>query len=269
MGKFLKGTGMSKRPSRVIVGLALAILSFPALAEDRTINLENAYNVRDLGGYDAGDGRKVRWHALYRSGDLHSLSENDVETLRQRGIKTVVDFRTDRERELEPHRLPETVEQVITLPITPGNVIEYDNMTADDAVEAMRTIYRYIVNEGQPEYTILFQTLADPANTPLLFNCSAGKDRTGIAAALVLSALGVDRETVFEDYLLSEACLKGKYQSQIDLDPEGEPFYTVRREFLEAAFDEIDTRYGGMESYLQKQLKVDTALLRSLYTVPE
>lgn len=260
---------MKKRPSRVIVGLALAILSFPALAEDRTINLENAYNVRDLGGYAAGGGRKVRWHALYRSGDLHWLSDNDVETLRQRGIKTVVDFRTEREREREPHRLPETVEQVITLPINPGNIIDFENMTTDGAVEAMQTIYRYVVNEAQPEYTVLFQILADPANAPLLFNCSAGKDRTGLAAALILSALGVDRETVFADYLLSEVHLKGKYQSQIDQDPESEPLYTVRREFLQAALDEIDTRYGGMESYLQKQLGVDTELLRSLYTVPE
>jgi Protein tyrosine/serine phosphatase len=114
-----------------------------------------------------------------------------------------------------------------------------------------------------------FQTLANPANAPLLFNCSAGKDRTGIAAALVLSTLGVDRETVFTDYLLSEVHLKEKYKSQIEEDPASEPFFTVQRNFLEAAFDEIDTRYGGMESYLRKQLKVDTELLRELYTVPE
>jgi Protein tyrosine/serine phosphatase len=111
---------MSKHPSGVVIGLALAIMSFPTLAEDRVVELENAYNVRDLGGYSAGGGRKVRWHALYRSGDLHWLSEKDVEALRQRGIKTVVDFRMDEEREREPHRLPETVKQVITLPIVPG-----------------------------------------------------------------------------------------------------------------------------------------------------
>ncbi len=250
----------------MVIGLALAFLSFPAVAEDRVVDLENAYNVRDLGGYAAAGGKKVRWNVFYRSGDLNSLSDKDVAELRRRDIKTVVDFRSEEERERQPHRLPETVQQVLLLPISPGNVLDFEMNTVDDADKGMQILYRYIVKEATPEYTRFFQVLADPANVPLLFNCSAGKDRTGIAAALLLSALGVDREAVLADYLLSAVCLKDKYQSQMDEYPEAAPFFTVRKEYLEAAFDEIDSRYGGMETYLREQLGVDAARLRDLYT---
>ena len=256
----------TQRELGVVFGFILTVSPLLARAAERVVELEKAYNVRDLGGYPAAAGKTVRWGLVYRSGDLHTLSDGDVEELRRRGIATVVDFRTDREREDEPHRLPATVRHVADLPITPGNLPDFETLTDKEAADILVRVNRELVTEARPQYRAFFRELADPANLPLLFNCSAGKDRTGLAAALFLSSLGVDRETVFGDYLLSAVHLRDKYQSQIDENPGLAPLYTVRREYLQAAFDEIDSRYGGTEAYLREQLGVDVELMRRLYT---
>jgi len=238
----------------------------PAHAASRLLVMENAYNARDLGGYAASNGKTVRWGALYRAGDLHSLSDNDVDILRDIGIKTVVDFRTDGERQAEPHRLPPTVVNIVALPITPGNIPDLTTLTEKNAEEMMLQVYRALVTDARQQYREFFRILADPDNGPVLFNCSAGKDRTGLAAALVLLALGVDRETVYEDYLLSAEYVKDKYQRMVDENPALRPVVTVRREYLRAALDEIDAKYGGIGQYLREQLNVDTELLLKRYT---
>ena len=253
-----------------LVGLVfmLSPLFFPkaARAEGRLVDLEGAYNVRDLGGYAAGLGKTVKPGLVYRSGDLHSLSGRDVRELARRGIKTVVDFRTDGERETEPHKLPETVVSVIALPITPGNLPDFASLSKEGAADMMLRVNRDLVTEARPQYAAFFKALADPDNQPLLFNCSAGKDRTGLAAAFFLVSLGVDRETVYRDYLLSAACLKDKYRHMLAKHPDIGPALTVRREYLEAAFAEIDARYGGIDAYLRDQLSVDADRMRQLYT---
>ncbi|MDL2321025.1 tyrosine-protein phosphatase [Desulfosarcina sp. OttesenSCG-928-B08] len=235
-------------------------------AETRFLPLEGAFNVRDLGGYPAARGKTVKWQAVYRSGDLDQLTEADVAYLETLGIRTVVDFRSKEERQRAPHRLPETVGRTVEAEIDPGNILQFRELTHESSPALMTELNRVLINSAQDQYRILFRVLADPENVPVLFNCSAGKDRTGLAAALFLSALGVDRETIFQDYLLSVEPAERRYAVDIAEKPELRPLFTVRREYLEAAFDEIDTRYGGVEAYLTRQLGVDLKKMRRLYT---
>ena len=131
-------------------------------------------------------------------------------------------------------------------------------------VELMITMYKDIINHLHPIYRRFFDLLQH-SQVPVLFHCTAGKDRTGIASALILTALGVDKTTIISDYLLTNDCLTGKYDNLRQYGRFVEFFETVRVEYLEAAFSEIDKNFGGMDSYLKNQLAVDVDLLRTMY----
>lgn len=238
------------------------------MKRDRIIRLDGAFNFRDLGGFGTASGGVVRRGAAFRSDDLNLLSPRDLKMIGQLGIKTAVDFRDRGETRSAPDQLPDTVESRIHIPIEAGRVMGLHlggAITAAKSAGAMVSVYRTLVNEFQEAYRMFFDVVADPGNAPFLFHCSAGKDRTGLAAALFLSALGVGREEIFEDYLLSERCLKGKYRENIDYDAAYAPLYGVRREYLDAAFAVVDGNYGGVEAYLRERLGVDTRLLRNMY----
>jgi protein-tyrosine phosphatase len=130
----------------------------------------------------------------------------------------------------------------------------------------MEELYRVLVDEARPAYRQLFRLLTEIRNSPLLLHCSAGKDRTGLAAALILFALGTDRGTIYEDYCLSGACLKDKYAADFAATPHLEPLMTVHRSYLDAAFERIDGNYGGPENYLRRELGADIEGLREMYT---
>jgi protein-tyrosine phosphatase len=235
--------------------------------KQRILPLEALFNVRELGGYPAFEGRRVKWGLLYRSGDLYTLTDGDRVFLEERGIRTVVDFRGPHERARSPDKAIGTVEKTWELTIDAGNMMDLSGMQAGASGEGMMgDLYRVLVDEATAVYRQFFRLLADTHAAPLLFHCSAGKDRTGLAAALILFALGTDRETVFADYELSTACLKDKYRAIINEKPHLEPLMTVRRSYLEAALERIDSRYGGPEQYLRRELGADIEALRELYT---
>ncbi|MDR0602155.1 MAG: tyrosine-protein phosphatase [Treponema sp.] len=231
------------------------------------VPLERLFNVRDLGGFAAADGRLVRRGLLYRAGDLCDPSEGDRAVLEQLGIAAVVDFRSGEEKEKSPDCAIGTVRLRVELPIDAGSMIALSREGGDASGEGlMEKLYRRLAEDARPHYREFFAILAYGQNTPLLFHCSAGKDRTGLAAALLLLALGVEREQAYRDYLLSAECLAGKYRALIDGDPGIEPFMTVRRSYLDAAFDHIDGMFGGIERYLETELGADITRLRKLYT---
>ncbi|MDL2228634.1 tyrosine-protein phosphatase [Treponema sp. OttesenSCG-928-L16] len=234
---------------------------------ERIVPVEGAYNIRDLGAYEAAGGRRVKWGMVYRAGDLYSLTDRDTGLLARRGIKTIVDFRTEEERELAPDRAIDSVEKTIYLPIDAGNMIVYESLTEESQTEElMRSLYRIFPEQETEQYRIFMSILSDPANAPLLFHCSAGKDRTGFAAAILLAALGVDRETIYADYLLSAEYLEGKYRRITRKAPQLAPLMTVKREYLEAAFETMERMGGSIDAYLTDRLGADIGLLRSLYT---
>ena len=178
------------------------------LREDhRKLPFSGAHNFRDLGGYKTQDGRTVKWGKVYRSDNLHSLTDEDVNYMERLNIKSVVDFRSDEEREDEPDRLTPNMTQIL-LPIL-FRPKEIDDGTTKDLVkdltfgnlDATNLLYDFniaIVKQFTEEYKTFFRHIVDNNAEPLVLHCTAGKDRAGFASAMVLSLLGVPREKVID-----------------------------------------------------------------------
>lgn len=233
----------------------------------RLIPLEKLYNTRDLGGYETRDKRRVRFGRLYRAGELYVATAHDKAALEARGIRTIVDFRGLPEAEQYPDIQPIGLQRHVPLPIDAGSLLELSRVGRDISGEGfMMNLYAAIIEAARPQYRELFRLISAEANAPLLFHCSAGKDRTGIAAALIYHALGVERETIYADYLLSAEYLKEHIKRWSRDDPRLEPVMSIRREYLEAAFKTIDSTFGGADRYIQYELGADPDRLRALYT---
>lgn len=228
--------------------------------------MEGAYNVRDLGGYVTTEGRSVKWGKAVRSGDLDKLTDNDLQYLNNFPIRTYIDFRDAAEAAMTPDKQPDSVVNTFHLPVDAGNLMQMHGLSFEKGEKLMEEINRILVTQSQGTYKEFFRIASDEQNLPLLFHCSAGKDRTGFAAALLLAALGVDRKTIMEDYMLSSDYLKEKYAEDIRAYPILEPLMTVRPSYLEAAFEVIDKEFGGIENYLKNQLNVDFEALKKIYT---
>ena len=257
--------------------------------QTRVLPLEGGRNFRDLGGYETADGKTVKWGKLYRSGVLTNLTSDDYEYLRNREISTIVDFRSTDERANEPTNWQAGSVMELTWDYDMGNweqefakVMSKPDFGKEDLVKMMDKGYIGLVHQQTPAYRTMFQKLIE-SDDPLLFHCSAGKDRTGIGAALILTALGVDRETVKKDYMLSNETLKGSNMMQLPEDASEKEkrmfaFFSqlpqdvrqvlagVELSWLETAFAEMERQHGSVEAYIEKELDVDQrelALLRS------
>ncbi|MDR2798825.1 MAG: tyrosine-protein phosphatase [Treponema sp.] len=229
--------------------------------------LEGVHNLRDLGGYPTREGRQLRWGQLYRAGDLHDLSSRDKAVLEKRNIKTIVDFRGAQEKKRAPDGTLATLVQTFELPIEAGSIMDLCATEIKVSGAAlMQELYGRLVEIARPQYRKFFSILSDPAHTPLLFHCSAGKDRTGLAAAFILSALEVDRERIYYDYLLSAEYLKEMIRQWLAAEPHLEAVLSVRRGYLEAAFAKIDAAFGGIHRYIQEELGADVAGMLEWYT---
>ncbi len=241
---------------------------------ERCLRLEGASNFRDLGGYRSADGRYVRWGRIYRSGQLSALTDTDRRYLHSLGIELVCDFRHPREQRKNPSALHRQGLRIESLSITPGSSAAfYDSLHKEQwdssAVEGiMCNINRELVRHHSNQYRKLLQGLLDPSRR-LLFHCAAGKDRTGLAAALILAVLEVPRDTILKDYLLSNRFLEidkfiqrsQEYSSNGErINPETlRPFFEVRPAYLEAAFEEIERSHSSLEHYLRQTLGIDSA----------
>jgi protein-tyrosine phosphatase len=233
----------------------------------RLIDLEGAYNFRHVGGYPTQQGTFVEWGNIYRSGEICNLTQKDIEQLEYLEIKTIIDFRNTIEKNNCPDAVIATVKNRVALPIDAGSMVHNMQKHSDlhDGREIVKEVNRILVRHSTDVYAEFFKVCSDKKNLPILFHCSAGKDRTGLAAALLLSALGVDRQTIITDYCLSATYLLGKAGFSLD-DQAMNPILTVTSDYLEAAFEVIDNEFGGMESYLKETLHADTELLKSMYT---
>jgi protein-tyrosine phosphatase len=252
---------------------------------ERHLPLECCDNVRDLGGYETKDGRSVRWNRIYRANDLSKLTTEDYEYLTQFDIKLVCDFRSERESDASPSnvikrnspvllRLP--VDQTGLDPDEMKHRIRTGGMVAFGAEQRMEDAYRAFVTDYSEEWMAMFQRLASPENLPTVVHCTAGKDRTGFASALLLLALGVPQETVFEDYLLTNYYRQNFFRfvlrwiplySFFRTDPEDLlPLLEARRAYLQISFDEMVERYGSIDGYLEQALGVGAPMRSKLKT---
>ncbi|MCC8190493.1 MAG: tyrosine-protein phosphatase [Planctomycetes bacterium] len=226
----------------------------------RIVATDGAPNLRDLGGLPALAGRRVRPGRLYRSDDLSALSDADLGRLADLGIRTVIDFRDRSEAAAAPDRFPRSVRNRIAIPIEAGRLMRGlagDSLTRTKSEGIMISVYRALINDFQAAFRDFFAVAADPEMAPVLFHCTAGKDRTGVAAALVLAGVGVEPAVIMEDYLLSNHCLQKKYVQDVDYDETTAPLYGVAPEYLQAAFEVLDNRFGGANRFLTENLRLD------------
>ncbi len=220
-----------------------------------TALLQGASNFRDLGGYRSADGRRVRRGQIFRSDHLAGLTSEDLARLTSLDIGHSLDFRGAAECAATPYEIPGV--QRVALTIEPTVIARMQALvaqgvvpTTQETVELMRETYRDFVNRNADTYGRFMKHLLEQP-TPQVFHCTAGKDRTGFAAALVLSALGVDRATIEHDYLLTNQL----YKRDARLEGQGHPhvmkvLWQVQPEFLHAAFEAVDAQHGGMTDYL-------------------
>ena len=222
--------------------------------------LIGASNFRDVGGYVSSDGRRVQRGRIFRSNQLGQLTSQDLSQLETLGVHSVVDFRSDDEvAKAGPGLLTGAFRH--TLPIDP--TIGYQlrirleggqPINRQVTEELMCDLYRGFVRDHAGHFRRFFELLL-AESTPLVFHCSAGKDRTGFAAALILSALGVSRDLVFQDYMLTNLLWKIDPLATGDLPADVTTALGRAEEvFLAAAYETIDTEFGGMDQYLAHEL---------------
>lgn len=237
---------------------------------DRLLPLEGGINFRDMGGYRTADGRRLKWRHLYRSGTMARLTTADYAHLEELGIRYVIDLRTMTEQTAEPNRWcadcgvaywSRDHDEVF------GNLHEMVDKgiaTQDEARAVMVNGFRYLPFQQAEAYAHLFQSLA-AGRVPLAFNCTAGKDRTGGAAALVLAALGVPRETIAADFTMTERAvdLQKAFRSRAD-DANSRrfrnadmqimaPLGAAHPSYIEAFLDAVEQECGSVENYLADQ----------------
>jgi protein-tyrosine phosphatase len=243
--------------------------------------VEGAPNFRDIGGYETGDGRRVKSGLLYRSDSLAKLKRSDWATLARKGFRSVADFREPAERAKSSYQLPNEI-TLYTLPIEVGGEeirAEVEKVVRGrsdrDVNEFLVEIGRALVLEHSDVYARWLRLLIDDAdNIPHVFHCTAGKDRTGFAAALLLRLLGVPHETVVADYLETNDNLRrfvkrvlrrvGLLTLSFRKPKIVHPLLVADERYLAASFDAIVERWGSFDTYLHEGLGLSGRDLQTL-----
>ena len=244
--------------------------------DERTLMLPGAVNLRDFGGYATENGGAVRRHRLYRSGSLAHLSEDGERGFAALGIGLICDLRREEERAEEPTPIFRHSPRRLEIPIFPGSALRMHDegdparMTLAERIDFMVTINRELARDHAEDYARMFEALLEQEEGGFLVHCSAGKDRTGFACALILHALGVPEQTVLEDYLLTNSALDfegyilprllARYGHEAVPDKEAAMALAgVRPEYLRGAYQAIEAEFEGVEHYLERAIGLDAA----------
>lgn len=278
----------------LIMGVIQFIPSAPVLVpsqlppEERTahrlLNFEGIANFRDLGGYETEDGRHTRWGVMYRSGNFSTASRSDNAVLTSLGLASLVDFRSAAEKEEEPNQLPDPLPfALVEIPTLDGG----DHSVADEIIARiesgdfadfdpdafMITANRMFATNFTPQFSEFIQIVLNAKGQPVAWNCSAGKDRTGFAAAILLRILGVPMETILADYTLSKEYALAARQKELmmlrlfkgdEVADKLAVLLSVEKPWLEASFEEIDKQYGSFDAYIEQALGLGPADVQQL-----
>lgn len=221
----------------------------------RTIDCEGAFNIRDIGGYQSLGGRQVRSHLVYRADGLHRIPPEGVRALDHLALRTVIDLRTPGEVAAGAFATKDAV--VVNLPILRATW-GIQEVPIADPVDFLSSHYLEMLEEGRAAIAAAFAILSSPARLPAVFHCSAGKDRTGVLAALVLSVLGIPDEVVVADYNLSAepvdrlaAWLRstGRDVSE-EMSRQPKALLSCPAEAMQAFLDAVAGTYGSVERFL-------------------
>jgi protein-tyrosine phosphatase len=245
----------------------------------RHVALQGVYNARDLGGYLTVDHRRVRWGRVYRSAALGQATEDDVAELTARGVRLICDFRSGPERVSAPNTWAAVAGiESWGLPALESigdsrQLLEVSMISEAETRALMTRTYRQIPFDQARSYAHVFARLVQD-KTPLLFHCAAGKDRSGVAAALLLDVLGVSREAILEDYLLSNR-VRSRIEAAFVADPRHErairdssrswaPLMDADARYLAAMFDAVESQRGSVAEYFLTDLGIDAGGLGAL-----
>ncbi len=256
-------------------------MTTPSIANP-AIDIHSIPNLRDVGGHMTRDGGRVRTGLIYRSEQLSHIAPADMPAYEKLGLKKIYDLRTADERKAQPDEVPAGAQDVVEDVLADekrGAPAQLLNLLANptqahaqlgDGKAAQLFIKGYIdivsLDSARRGYAQMFTELADPTNLPALFHCTTGKDRTGWAAAALLTLLGVPDEQVMADYLKSNDAILPEYQPMIDkytgIGIEKDILLSilgVRREYLEASFKEMHDKFGSIEDYFSTGLGIGPA----------
>jgi protein-tyrosine phosphatase len=274
-------------PGRHYVSVAPAGGGSGVVAAERRVPLEGAANFRDLGGYRTADGGRTRWGLVFRSDALHALTVEDAALVGRLGLRVVYDLRGDHERRRHPSvELPDGDVRRVLLGIggAAGESKEITERILDGEIpeiteEFLVGAYQQMAERDPTTFVALLTGLTDPDGLPALFHCTAGKDRTGMTAALLLRLLGVDEETVLDDYELSTAhwsehriaLLRPSFErAGIDIE-RFRPLFVAPRVAMASLLSILRDAHGGVEGYLVEAGGMDpeaVAELRRLLVQP-
>ena len=239
----------------------------------RSIELTSVHNFRDLGGYETADGRAVQWRTIFRADGLGRLTDDDLDVLRPLGLRTVVDLRTARELD---HRgrfpfesYPVAFHHLSVLDTTwDREAARIENLPA---TEFLHRAYRQMLVDGGPRFAAAFDVLAAPDALPAVFHCAAGKDRTGLLAALLLGALGVGHDDIVADYVLTQQMMERIIERAAAEDPamaasvESAPrsFFTADPHAMSQVLSDIEGEHGSVRGFV-RSIGVSDEVLTSL-----
>ncbi|MGH9186895.1 MAG: tyrosine-protein phosphatase [Acidimicrobiales bacterium] len=226
---------------------------------ERHLDFETVFNFRDLGGYPAADGRAVRWRVVFRADGLHRLSGPDLMRLAELGVRTVLDLRTSIELEERGRFGGAKVVQTRYhhLPVIDKT---WDRESYEAAVDPVRFLvdrYLDMLEEGRRALGSALALIADPSHVPLVFHCAAGKDRTGVLAALTLALLGVGDDVIAADYGLSRLGVrrmiewyKATHPDKIEaMADQPQAWVDAPEEAMHLFLSDLRARYGSVEEY--------------------
>ncbi len=243
----------------VFVSVAPAGGGGGVVAGERNLGFAGPTNFRDLGGYAGAGGARTRWGRLFRS-DALALEDQDLELFTALGIRTVYDLRRDSERETAPSRLPVGAHAVESIElISDGSPPPAVDALLADGESFLADIYLHMLETSASGVGYILTGLADSSRLPAVFHCTAGKDRTGIVAALVLTVLGVAEEDILDDYELTSRyrrrdrmdAISERLRTESGLAPEvAAGILRTPRWAMQSALAELKRRYGGIEGYL-------------------
>lgn len=221
---------------------------------DRHLPFDVVFNFRDLGGYATADGRSVKWRTVFRADGVHRLSVDDLAPL---GVRTVLDLRTH--DELERGRFTHDSIGYHHLPMIekPWNQEEFAGEL--DAVTFLADRYVDMLDEGRESIARALHIMSDPSALPLVFHCAAGKDRTGVVAAIVLSVLGVEDDDIAADYTLSRLGM-GRFREWViatfpdaadAMSKQPTAFLAAPAEAMHLFLERVRSMFGSVDAYVR------------------
>lgn len=240
---------------------------YSGIVANRVIDMNYIKNFRDIGGYFTTDNRQMKWGQIYRSANLSNATLYDQERIRRLNIKTVIDFRSERTAKRYPILLHPSIRKV-ALPLKPMDSEKLDDQMKDehfdrsDAIRYVQEEYVEIVENHKKEFGEMFDLLTNDSNYPLLLSGSLGKDGEGLAVYFILYAIGIPPATLEQDYMLSNEHIDPA-KAEIDAKNLSESMQeavtamlSVNRAYLNYAIDHIKEKYGSVDNYLEKELRV-------------